>query len=97
MSPASLDVVDSLQARGDHIARVRLHFAPGIHLVGGGREWRVLEGARQVARVHSRALDWIRSDAPYHPEFGLEVGRLRLTATVPFSNRVSTEFSISFA
>jgi len=96
VSPASLHVVDGLQARGEHTARVRLHFAPGIDLEGGGREWRALDSGRLIARVRSDVLNWSRSGSPYHPEFGLELERQCLTATVCFRDSIRTDFSMSF-
>jgi hypothetical protein len=78
------------------MARVRLHFAPGLDLQGGRQEWRVVEGGRQLALVRSTTLEWARSGAPYHPEFGLEVERQCLTAAISFRDSIRTEFSISF-
>ncbi len=89
-------MVDSVLARGEHTARVRLHFAPGIELAGAGRAWRAIEGGRVIAQVRSEALEWVRSGAPYHPEFGLELERQCLTATVRFRDSIRTDFSISF-
>jgi uncharacterized heparinase superfamily protein len=92
VSDRMLAFVDTVRAEGDHLATLRLHVAPGLH-VRHGRGCSIIdERGHAIAVLASEGFRWTESSSPYHPEFGLEIARPCLSARIPFRNELTAKW-----
>jgi Heparinase II/III-like protein/Heparinase II/III N-terminus len=82
-----LAFTDTVTAKGDHRAALRLHLAPGLRVKRSGRVWTIADECRHSIAALASGFDWTESSSPYHPEFGREVARPCLTAQVGVRDR----------
>jgi uncharacterized heparinase superfamily protein len=86
---------DAVIAPGPHRATVRLHFAPGLQLRRARHAWTIVEpNGRRVAALAGDRLAWTAAASPYHPEFGIEVERPCLHASVSFRDTLNVKWSL---
>lgn len=88
--------VDELRAAGGHDAALRLHLAPGLEASPRGGTVEVRDRGRAICSVVADGFDWSAECSPYHPEFGLEIDRACLTATVPFRDELRLRWAVRF-
>ena len=89
---------DVVTAAGPHSAAVRLHVAPGLQLRRSRNAWTIVEpGGRPIAALAGDGLPWSESASPYHPEFGREVERPCLHASVSFRDRLNLKWLLTLS
>lgn len=93
---AGVAIEDEIQAPGQHIARIRLHLAPGIDAVPGEAGLHLQLGPAKLAMVRARGFSWSIDRSPYHPAFGKEIERNVLVGTVAVDDRAQLRWWIDF-
>ncbi len=87
-------VRDEVKAAGRHTAKLTLHIAPGITVAKEKDVFHLTEGGRMLARVAGDGFAWSEGRSPYHPEFGLEIERPYLSASLAFKDRLTVEWQL---
>lgn len=94
MGDRTLTVSELVLAAGTHEAMLRLHLAPSVEAVPRVGAMRLERDGRALAVLHGGGFEWRIAESPYHPEFGMEVGRRCLVAPCSFRDRLSVAWTL---
>lgn len=90
-----LRVRDEVKAPGKHTARLNLHVAPGFSVSAEPSGMALAEGGKVRARMTGEGFAWSEGRSPYHPEFGLEIERPCLSASLAFRDHLAVEWRVA--